>query len=104
MNLHYGNVFAIYFMKPENRSTLDAMKNDDLIGRQSIITKDASAFNFKEPGQIILVEGSSESLELIKSKFGQFLEILNPERSTEIYTLIKDEEKKADEGMGYLFG
>ncbi len=104
VNPHYGNVFAVYFLKNENRSTLDAMKNDDLIGRQSIITKDAAAFNFKEPGLIVLVEGSGDSLELIKSKFGDLLELLKQERAMEIYTQIKEEEKKADEGMGFLFG
>jgi hypothetical protein len=97
-------VFAIYFLKPENRSAVDAMKDDDLIGRQSIITKDASSFDFAEPGLIVLVEGSSDAISLVDRRFGSLMEKLNKDRSDRLYALIKDEEKRADEGMGFLFG
>jgi hypothetical protein len=97
-------VFAIYFLKPENRSAVDAMKDDDLIGRQSIITKDASNFDFREPGLIVLVEGSNDAISSVDARYGSLMEKLNEKRSAQFYALIKDEEKKADEGMGFLFG
>ena len=97
-------MFAIYFLKPENRSALDALKNDDLIGRQSIVTKDASSLDFKEPGLIVIIEGSSEAIDAVDAKFGSLMEKLKKDRSDRLYAILKDEEKKADEGMGFLFG
>ncbi len=97
-------MFAIYFLKPENRPAVDAMKDDDLIGRQSIITKDASSFDFKDPGVIVMVEGSADAIKAVDSRFGSLMEKLDKDRSDRLYALIKEEEKKADEGMGFLFG
>ena len=97
-------MFAIYFLKPENRSAVDTMKDDDLIGRQSIITKDASSFDFKDPGLIVLVEGSADAINAVDSRLGSLMEKLDKDRSDRLYALIKVEEKKADEGMGFLFG
>lgn len=97
-------MYQCYFIPSESRSLVDIIKEDDVIGRQTIIVKDAQNFSFQEAGVILILEGTKEPLEKAESILGSKATKLDTKKSDEIYKKIKEEEEQADQGMGFLFG
>ncbi|MCL5804085.1 MAG: hypothetical protein M1306_02145 [Candidatus Thermoplasmatota archaeon] len=97
-------MYLCYFVPSESRSLVDIIKEDDVIGRQTIIVKDAQNFSFKEAGVILILEGTKEPLEKAESILGSKALRIDTKKSDEIYRKIKEEEEQADKGMGFLFG
>lgn len=97
-------MYLCYFVPSENRSLVDLIKEDNVIGRQTIIVKDAGNFSFKEAGVILILEGAEEPLQKAAGLLGTKAEKIDTKKSDEIYRKIKEEEEQADKGMGFLFG
>jgi enoyl-[acyl-carrier-protein] reductase (NADH) len=86
----------------------EKMLADEIVNRASIVFKDAKQFD-KEGGYLFIVTGTEErckrALELTKDEEGNELatEISGKEKE-KILKKIKEEEDKAIEGFGGIFG
>lgn len=79
----------------------DAVKQDDLVSRQSIKVKDASMYS-SEKGFFIIIEGNEKSIhradELLK-EFGK-----KYPKKEEVLEKIDKEEEEANVGFGFIVG
>lgn len=97
-------MYKIYLLRKSNRSVVDRMLADDIIGRQAVTQKDAAAFGLDSDKIVVMYEGSEEGHDRLKELFEEDLVSLEPEKSAEVYAKIKEEESQAEDGMGFLFG
>ncbi|MCL4332264.1 MAG: hypothetical protein M1148_00645 [Candidatus Thermoplasmatota archaeon] len=96
-------MYSVFTIQRSNRILIDQLLSDDLVGRQSLIQKDGTPFGHE--GKIVIVlEGSPEALEIAGKILKDGAEKLPEEKASSIYEKIKDEEREADSGMGFLFG
>jgi hypothetical protein len=90
------------------RKLKDMLLADETVNRASIVFKEAKQFG-KEGGYLCIVTGAEDrckrALELAKGKEGNKLatEVVGKEKE-EILKKIKEEEDKAIEGFGGIFG
>ena len=95
---------AIFKVPVENKGKADQILKDDLVSRQSITIRDASALEMEGKETYILIEGSEEALEKADELFEEVGEKLKSGDAEGIYKTIKDREAEAEGGMGLLFG
>jgi hypothetical protein len=93
----------IFFVAKENASKVEAaLKNDDIVARQSIAIRDATALGIEAKGSFMLVSGSDDAIEKAKELVKEFVaesEFLDKAREA-----IAKEEDSAASGMGAIFG
>lgn len=95
-------MYKVYSIKKEQRKTLDILLSDDIVGRQTIIYKNAENYGGKDDSLYVIVEGSDEIFARIADlKLGDLKVV---EDASDIYKRIKDEEDEAESGMGFMFG
>lgn len=97
-------MYSLYLLKKSDKSVIDKMLADDVIGRQALTQKDAASFGLQEDRTLLLYEGSQDGNSRLKELFGSFIEQLEEEKAAEVYQKIKDEESQAEGGMGFIFG
>ena len=96
--------YVIFEVKSENVGEIDKMIRDDLVSRQSILTRDSSSLDIKENVFYVKIEGSKEGLkkaeELAKElKFKK----LGKKKAEGINKKIEEQEDSAASGMGMIF-
>ena len=97
--------YVIFEVKSDHTGNINKFVKDDLISRQSILTRDASSLNINKEVTYVKIEGSDEGLKQAK-KFAKELEFkqLNKKKATEINDKIAEQEESAADGMGMIFG
>jgi uncharacterized protein YaaR (DUF327 family) len=95
----------IVFVKKENAKKVEEiLKNDEIASKQSIKIRDAKSLGFDEDGSFLLIDGTEEGIEKCKELVKEFIEEIEKERLEEAKRKIMDEEEKAMEGFGNIFG
>ncbi len=96
--------YIIFEVKSENVGEIDKMIRDDLVSRQSILTRDSSSLDIKENVFYVKIEGSEEGLKKAK-KLAKELEFkkLGKKKAEEINKKIEEQEDSAASGMGMIF-
>ncbi|MBN2203381.1 MAG: hypothetical protein JW700_04325 [Candidatus Aenigmarchaeota archaeon] len=96
----------ILFVKKENVSKAEHAVKDDLseASRQSIIIKDAKALDIDKDGSFFLIGGSEEGVNSVKKVLQEFSEDIDQAELDKALAKIKEEEDKALEGFGGIFG
>lgn len=97
-------MFSAFLLKRSDRSVIDAVSADDTVGRQTIITKDGSQFGFDADSLLLIIEGSESAIKIASAIIGDRGKELDRNKADEIMKKIRDEEDRADQGMGFLFG
>lgn len=97
--------YVIFEVKTEEVGKINQMLKDDLVSRQSILTRDASSLSIDKDVSYVKIEGSKEGLkkagEIAKNlKFKK----LNKKKSGEVNKKIEEQEDSAADGMGMIFG
>ena len=91
-------------MKSEDVGKINTLAKDDLVSRQSILTRDASSLDIDEDVSYVKIEGSDEGLkkaeEIAKDLKFKKLDKKNAEKVNE---KIKEQEDSAASGMGMIF-
>lgn len=96
-------MYKVYSTDKSNKKTIDRVLSDDVLGRQTVIYREGSAFGLKEDTLIVLIEGAKEIFGKVSEIVGDtFLEI-GEAKAEEIYKKIKEEESEAESGMGFIF-
>ena len=97
-------VYALYLLKKSDKPAIAKMLSDDIIGRQAITEKDTASFGLENDKILLLYEGSEEANRRLAELFKDNLTLLEKAKAEEVYKMIKDEESRAEGGMGFLFG
>lgn len=94
--------YICFVPKDKVKEAEHLLKKDDVASRQSIIIRDAKSLEIDESGSFFLVSGSDEGVERAKEilkEFSQSSDNLDLAKNK-----IKEEEERAVEGFGGIFG
>ncbi len=97
-------MYALYLLKKSDKPVIGKMLADDIIGRQTLKEKEAASFGLDDDKTLLVYEGSEEGNKRLLELFKDNLNPLDKTKSEEVYNKIKEEESKAEDGMGFLFG
>ena len=96
--------YIIFEVKSENVGEIDKMIRDDLVSRQSILTRDSSSLDIKENVFYVKIEGSEEGLKKAKELAKELkFKKLGKKKAEEINKKIEEQEDSAASGMGMIF-
>ena len=95
--------YIIFEVKSENVGEIDKMVRNDLVSRQSILTRDSSSLDIKENVFYVKIEGSEEGLKKAKELAKELkLKKLGEKKAEEINKKIEEQEDSAASGMGMI--
>jgi hypothetical protein len=103
---NYGDIMGVlvFSIDNEHKGKIRDVTNDDLISRQSITQRDASALQIEKEAQILVIEGEDEALDRARELLKDIGEEQDEANSQEILEKLKGEEEGAAEGVGFIFG
>ena len=94
----------IFSVDNEHKGKIRAITSDDLISRQSITIRDASAVGIDAEAQIIVIEGEDNAIARSKELFKDIGKEQDEAKTEEILQKLKSEEEEAATGVGFIFG
>jgi len=96
--------FVIFEVKSENAGKINQLVKDDLVSRQSIVTRDASALDIDKEVMYVKIEGSDAGVKQAE-KLAKELEFtkLGKKEADDVDEKIKSQEDSAASGMGMIF-
>ena len=96
--------YVIFEVKSENVGKINKIVKDDLVSRQSILTRDSSSLGLDGDASYLKIEGSDDGLkraeELAKE---QEFKKLDKKKAEKINKKIEEQEDSAASGMGMIF-
>jgi len=96
--------YVIFEVKSENSDKINKLTKDDLVSRQSILTRDSNSLNMKGDYSYVKIEGSKEGIKRAKELAKEHeLKKLNKKKAEEINEKIEEQEDSAASGMGMIF-
>ena len=97
--------YFIFEVKTEDVKNINKVAKDDLVSRQSILTRDASALGIDKDVSYLKIEGSEEGLKKASDLAEEHgFTKLSEKDAEEINEKILAEEEEAADGMGMIFG
>ena len=96
--------YIIFEVKSENLGDINKLIKDDLVSRQSILTRDSSSLDLKGDLSYVKIEGSDNGLkraEEIAKELG--MKKLDEKKANDINKKIEEQEDSAASGMGMIF-
>ena len=96
--------YIIFEVKSENVGKINSLAKDDLVSRQSILTRDASSLDMIGDVSYVKIEGSNEGFKRAK-KLAKELDFkkLDGKKAKKINEKIEEQEDSAASGMGMIF-
>lgn len=96
--------YLIFEVKSEEIGKINKLIKDDLISRQSVLTRDSSSLNLKGNFSYVKIEGSNEGLKRAKELAKELeLKKLDVKKAKQINVKIEEQEDSAASGMGMIF-
>ena len=96
--------YVIFEVKSDEVGKINKLTKDDLVSRQSILTRDSSSLNMKGEFSYIKVEGSDNGIKRAEELAKELeLKKLNVKKAKEINDKILEQEDSAASGMGMIF-
>ena len=96
--------YVIFEVKSDDVGKINNVIKDDLVSRQSILTRDSSSLGLEGDYSYLKIEGSEEGVkraeELAKK---QEFKKLDTKKAEEINKMIEEQEDSAASGMGMIF-
>lgn len=96
--------YAIFCVEKTQASKINKILRDDLISRQSILVRDATALNIEKDVRYVLIEGTEDALKKAEELFSETGKKIADEDAKTIYNKIKSEEQDVATGVGLIFG
>ena len=96
--------YVIFEVKSEDAGKINKLTKDDLVSRQSILTRDSNSLDMKGEYTYLKIEGSKEGLkkaEELAKELG--FKKLAEKKAKEINNKIEEQEDSAATGMGMIF-
>ena len=96
--------YLIFEVKSDEIGKINKLIKDDLISRQSILTRDSSSLSLKGDFSYVKIEGSDEGLKRAK-ELAKDLELkkVDDKKAKQINTKMQEQEDSAASGMGMIF-
>jgi len=96
--------YVIFEVKSEDAGKINNVIKDDLVSRQSILTRDASSLDIDSECLFLKIEGSEAGLKKAEelAKEHNFKK-LNEKKASEVNKKIEEQEDDAASGMGMIF-
>jgi len=96
--------YVIFEVKSEDASKINELIKDDLVSRQSILTRDSSSLDIKGEVLFLKIEGSKEGIKKAKELVKEYaFKVLDEKKANEVNEKIKEQEDSAASGMGMIF-
>jgi len=96
--------YVIFEVKSDEVGKINKLTKDDLVSRQSILTRDSSSLNLKGEFSYVKVEGSDNGIKRAEELAKELeLKKLNEKKAKEINEKILEQEDSAASGMGMIF-
>jgi hypothetical protein len=96
--------YIIFCVPNENKNKVKEILRDDVVSRQSITTRDASALKIDKEVQYVLIEGDDSALDRAKELFKDVGTIEEGSSAENIYSKFKADEAEAAQSVGFIFG
>ena len=97
-------VYVIFEVKSEDVGKINKVIKDDLVSRQSILTRDSNSLSMKGDFTYLKIEGSEAGIKKAEELAKEFeFKKLNEKKSKEINEKINEQEDSAATGMGMIF-
>ena len=97
-------VYVIFEVKSEDVGKINTMIKDDLVSRQSILTRDANSLDLKGDASYVKIEGSDAGLKQAKDLAKELgFKLLSAKEADKINKSIAEQEDSAASGMGMIF-
>ena len=93
----------VYSLDKANQAVIDSLKNDDIVGRQSITVRNSELFGLPGETVTVIIEGSEESLKKAEELGKGSLKVLDSNNTQKVISKIREEEDKSDQGLGFIF-
>jgi len=96
--------YIIFEVKTEDVGKINTLSKDDLISRQSILTRDANSLDMRGDVSYVKIEGSDKGLKRAKELAKELkFKKLPVKKAKEVDEKIKEQEDSAASGMGMIF-
>lgn len=96
--------YIIFEVKSENIGSINKLIKDDLVSRQSIITRDSSSLSIKGDLSYVKIEGSDEGIKRAEELAKELkMKKLDAKKAKDINKKIEEQEDSAASGMGMIF-
>ena len=96
--------YVIFEVNSEDVGKINSLIKDDLVSRQSILTRDASSLDMKGDVSFVKIEGSDAGLKQAKNLAKELgFKLLAAKKAEEINKSIAEQEESAASGMGMIF-
>jgi len=97
-------VYAIFEIKTEDAGKINKVITEDIVSRQSILTRDSSSIGLKGNFLYLKIEGSEEGVKKAKELAKeQGFKKLDDKKTKKINDKIAEQEDSAASGMGMIF-
>ena len=98
-------VYIIFEVQKEQIGKINELLKDDIVNRQSILTRDASALGIDKDVSYLRIEGSEKGLKRAEELAKEFeFTKLAENDARDVDQKIKEQEDSAANGMGMIFG
>jgi len=96
--------YVIFEIKSDDVGKINKVVKDDLVSRQSILTRDSSSLSLDGDFSYLKIEGSEEGIKRAKelAKEQEFKK-LDKKKAEKINKKIEEQEDSAASGMGMIF-
>jgi len=96
--------YVIFEVKSEKIGNINKLIKDDLVSRQSILTRDSSSLSIKGDASYVKIEGSPEGIKRAEELAKELdMKKLDDKKAKEINEKIESQEDSAASGMGMIF-
>jgi hypothetical protein len=96
--------YVIFELKSEDAGKINKIIKEDIVSRQSILTRDSSSLNLKGDFLYLKIEGSDEGVKKAEELAKEFeIKKLDKKKAKKINEKILEQEDSAASGMGMIF-
>lgn len=96
--------YVIFEVKSGDVGKINTLTKDDLVSRQSILTRDSSSLDLEKDVSYVKIEGSDKGLKRAKELAKELkFKKLDGKKAKKVDEKIKEQEDSAAYGMGMIF-
>ncbi|HEC95238.1 MAG TPA: hypothetical protein ENI45_04660 [Thermoplasmatales archaeon] len=96
--------YVIFEVKKEQVGKIDQVVRDDIVSRQSIITRDAASLDVDKDAMYVKIEGSDKGVKRAEELFKEIgVKKLSKKDAEKINKKIVSQDESAATGMGMIF-
>jgi ribosome-binding factor A len=97
--------YAIFEIEKDLIGRIDRVIRDDVVSRQSIVTRDANSLDIGKEVVYVKIEGSEEGLKRAEELFKEMgIKRLSKKKAEGINEKMESQDEDAAIGMGMIFG